>query len=123
MSILFEHPADSPVRSIQLPSPNLGDSERSQYGNVFGTNRNNEVLNDSSANHPPNRSYDWTIRKLTKTQRNNLRSFVKIAYGDVIKVTHYDGSTFNAIFTNENFEYIAIRDDCNYEITLQLMVV
>lgn len=123
MSITLEYPTTAPTLSVSLPSPEFGDTEAPTYGNVFGVNRNNELLNVSDANHPTTRMRVWLINKMTKVQRDALQNFVQQSAGDVIKVTHYDTSTFNALITNEDLEYIVIRDDCNYEATLQLMEV
>jgi len=124
MSVIFEHPTTSPTLTVTLPSPELGDTEAPSYGNVFGANRNNELLNVYDADHPTTRMRVWRIRKLTKALRDELQNFIQQTAGDAIKVTHYDGSTtFNALITNEDVEYIVIKDDCNYETTLQLMEV
>lgn len=123
MSIILEHPITTPTLSVTLPSPELGDTEAPKYGNVFGANRNNELLNVSDADHPATRMRVWRIRKLTKTLRDELQSFIQNTAGDRIKVTDYNSVAFNALITNEDLEYIVIRDDCNYEVTLQLMEV
>jgi hypothetical protein len=108
---------------VTLPSPELGDTESPTYGYVFGANRNNELLNVSDADHPTTRMRVWRIRKMTKTLRDELQNFIQVTAGDRIKVTDYNSDAFNALVTNEDLEYIVIRDDCNYEVTLQLMEV
>lgn len=123
MSVILEHPTDTPTLTVTLPSPALGDTEAPSYGNVFGVNRNNELLNVYDADHPTTRVRVWRINKLTKALRDELQNFIQTTAGDAIKVTHYDASTFNALITNEDVEFIVIKDDCNYEVTLQLMEV
>ena len=123
MSITLEHPTTTPTLSITLPNPEFGDTESPTYGNVFGTNRNNELLNAYDADHPTTRMRVWRINKMTKAQRDALQNFIQITAGDAITVTDYNAAEFNALITNEDVEYIVLRDDCNYEATLQLMEI
>ncbi len=123
MSITLAYPVAAPTLSVELPSPALGDTESPSYGNVFGVNRNNALLNAYNAGHPSLRTRVWRIPVMTKVQRDSLQNFIQQTAGDVIKVTHYDTSTFNALIVNEDIEFITVRDDCNYEVTLQLMEV
>lgn len=123
MSIILEHPTTTPTLSVTLPNPEFGDTESPTYGNVFGTNRNNELLNVYDVGHPTTRMRVWRIKKMTKAQRDALQNFIQISAGDAIKVTDYNADEFNVLVTNEDLEYVVIRDDCNYEVTLQLMEV
>jgi len=123
MSIILEHPTTAPTLSVTLPNPEFGDTEAPTYGNVFGTNRNNELLNAYDAGHPITRTRVWRINKLTRAQRDALQKFIQTTAGDTIKVTDYNAVEFDALITNEDIEYVVLRDDCNYEVTLQLMEV
>jgi len=120
MSIILAHPSTA---SVTLPNPEFGDTEAPTYGNVFGTNRNNELLNVYNASHPTTRTRVWRINKLTKVQRDTLQKFIQVTAGDTIKVTDYNAVEFDALITNEDIEYVVLRDGCNYEVTLQLMEI
>ncbi len=109
--------------TITLPNPNLGDTETFGFGNVNGTNRRGEVLNNPDADQPALTTLDWVIRKLTKAQVDELDTFLKTTGGDLVQVTDYKGNVFNAIMSSEEPSFTTLRDLCNYEVTLQYTVV
>lgn len=109
--------------TVTLPSPDFNDSEDDTFGNVFGSNRNGELLNVDDAGQPAITTRVWTIKGMTKTERDDLEHLLFVSAGDALSIVDYNGNSFSALVTNEDVELITLRDDCNYQVTLQLMEI
>jgi hypothetical protein len=119
MSIQLWYPTESPTSVLTLRSPEFGDAERSSYGNVFGTNRNNQLRNVYNAGQPALRVFEWRITALSLEERNELEAFLILSAGQLIGIKDYNDNLFSVFVTNEDIEFITIRDLCSYEATLQ----
>lgn len=121
--ITFEYPVSAPTITLTLPNPELGDAERIALSNIFGRTRVGNVINKYDAGRPALTTLSWVIRKLTAVQRSNLLVFLHASAGDEFKVTDYNGDTFNALLQNTMTVLTTIREDCNYEVPIELLVV
>lgn len=108
------------VTTVEVRNPSFGDPTRHSFKHLHDFTRSGALLVTTTA-HPTFQTLEWSFTSLKKTVIDALVSFLESKASTSFTVTDYKNVTFTAYCTNESLEVITRRDQCGYDITLQLM--
>ena len=102
MSITFQYPYATPILTLTLRNPELGDSEGLDIKTQFQITMNGDV--HSHRRTPENKKLLMTFRNITKSLTLDLRNFIKISSGSEIKYTDYNSVIWRGYIINNPIE-------------------
>jgi len=120
--ITLAYPAAVPTASVTLSGPNFGDIWREAQAFVQSGNLSGELLNNSGADKPKIKTFEYTFHGMSETLRDATLALIASAIGNKVLVTDYLSNDLTCYVSNEDLEIVTNHDDCNYDLRLQFLV-
>lgn len=111
MSVLFEYPTVTPLYTVTLRNPRVGESDQTEYKTRFAIAADGSPY--SYKYSPPARKLLLSFESIRQTQLDDFIALMEAALGNDIKITDWRGLVWQGILLNETFEFARNRDNCN----------
>lgn len=108
MTVLFEHPFDTPTTSVTLRNPQLGDSDTLNLKTRFATAMDGGVYSYKFTE--ATRRLLLTFTLLKDTDIDDLVIFLTASEGEEVKFTNHDGVIWRGFLLNSPYEIEAQAD-------------
>jgi len=97
--VLLTYPYTTPILTLELPSPEFGDTDTLEARRINRRSRGNTLHIFRDENWPLARRLNFTFLNLSETQKKDLLSFIEVSVGDEIGLLDYEGTQLKVIIT------------------------
>ena len=108
--VTFTYPYVSPTLTVQVPNPNLGDSDQHENQVKFGIAMSGKVY--SYIKTPTSRQLLLSFSKLSYTMFTNLKTLIYLSVNGEVGYLDHNNVQWKGNFLNDPFE---ARDTKNYQ--------
>lgn len=113
--IVLTFPFTSPTTTINLPNPQLSNTETYKHQRTANRTRNGKLLLFDKSYWPKFTSLKYSFRALTEAQKAAIVSFVSISLAHEIGILDYESRQWRGFITNPNTPIADTgRIGCNY---------
>lgn len=112
----LRYPTASPTTIITIRDPQLGNGERVDTHAVIRRTRSGELK--SVDNWHNNKVHSFSFSVLTRTERNDLESFLITTAGQEITL-FFNSQLWHGFIISPQTDIITEKDDCSYEAAFE----
>ncbi len=122
MSFTLQFPVSTPISTIVLKNPELGDVNRYDFRTIINRSRSGELNVLKPIDRENQHTFNYTFVALTRAIRDLLIVFLNLSAGNLILITDHNNKIFEALITISQPTSTTIRDNCTYNIVLDILV-
>lgn len=124
-TILLQYPFDVPTTTLQLRNPELNDLFLFQAYRVQEYSRGNSQIIFRDSTWFKTRIFNWAFTALTRQNRDDIISFVRLTAGKYVLVTDFYSLTNKCLIINPDNPITQETPGCGYtwKVDLQKAIV
>lgn len=120
MSVTFAEPYNAPYNeTVTLRNPVLGDSRQINLKTQIKQNMAGAIHTHKKTES--NSKFLLTFTTLVETIKDEFIAFYDYAIGKELRYTDHDGIDWRVKFVMESLTVITIRDNCDYNLTVEII--
>jgi len=112
-----------PYVEIELKNPSLNDSEQYDTNLRFARTRHNEPKVARDDGWPVIQTRNYIFEVLTSSDTQKLIDFLVETASKRVYMVDYNDEVYIVLITNTEYIITTARDDCNYNIPLDVLIL